>query len=1158
MVFAKAQRIFNNAFKGEPSQVFGVDKPYDMVKVIEAYSRSSSAQKKKLILLADEEECEHFSRDLKHPHIVLKSLTKHPYGDALINSKIKLERISFLCSALTNTASVLYITHPEALCFKTAPPKELFKHTQKFEFADTFFENPSHELKKLGYSPSQFVEYPGDFSDKGGILDLFPPTYKEPLRIGLFGHEIESINSFSPKTQRSTGELDHFTLYPASESIFTEQIFSEFLTFFSKNSHIDNEWKNKTLAKIREKRVFENPEFFISKFWSHSQTALSYFKPEDTELFIFNQQSLESKFKLFTDDLHSIYETLEQKDYKSIMTPTEMFEDRLDLGRYQSLVDLCPVLISDIDDFANSSENKNSIQYQTQSLDKKLYRLKEDSTNWDHYMRLCSETMNGWLEKNQSLLIFCNGKTTVSSCEAYLKNLNIQYKIVDDYTVLNPQNEIFILNSKLKQSTKYESENLILLSYEQLFGKHRDSRSKKSAQKTYFENLDLLQISDLNIDDLVVHSQHGVGSYKGLKPLIINEVLSECIEIHYSGKDKLFLPVHNINQIRKYANSTSTRALDKLGGGSWQKLKTKAQKKLKEIAQELVDLYAQRRLVQRTPILVDNKDNLLFEGQFPYQETDDQLKAIDDIQDDLAKTHPMDRLICGDVGFGKTEVAMRAAFHYLNAGYQVAVLAPTTVLSLQHYNSFMERFKSWPFEIRGFNRFIGTKKIKESLEELKTGKADLAVGTHRLLSQDVTFKNLGLLIIDEEQKFGVKQKEKIKLLQKNIDIITLSATPIPRTLNMGFLGVRDLSLISTPPKDRLPVKTFVSHFNNQIIKQAIETEVSRGGQVFFVHNRVNSIYALYEDLKELLPDIKIGLGHGQMSEKELESVMVKFFNKEIEVLLSTTIIESGVDVSSANTMIINNAQNFGLSQLYQLRGRVGRSEKRAYCYLLIPQNRDLERDQKTKLKVLQDNTELGSGIQIAHHDLELRGAGNLLGESQSGHADEIGHELYIELLEEAIAEVKGEDFIKEIEPEVNIALPALIPAAYIKDIKSRLYYYRKINNIKDEADLDSLEDELREQFGKVPDEVIGLFFLTSIKNHLAELGVQELKAGPKNLSLKLAEKNSINLDTLLRLIQKEPKSFRLTPDNRVLVAYKVENWKGLYEKTLQIKAKLKL
>lgn len=1158
MIFAKAQRIFNTAFSGEPHQVFGLDKPTDLVKVIEGYSSASNKKNKKLILLSDEEECERFAKSLTQPHVTLKSLTKHPYSDALINSKTQIERMTFLCSALSENTSLLYISHPEALCLKTAPPLELKKHILKFEFADTFFEDPSSELKKLGYSPSQFVEYPGEFSDKGGILDLFPPTYTEPIRIGLFGREIESINSFSPKTQRSTGELDQFTLYPASESVFTDQVFSEFLTYFSKAPLLDDEWKLKTLAKIREKKVFENPEFFISKFWKSPTESLSYFKPETTEVFVFNHQALKSKFKLFTDDLHLTYENLEKKDPKTIVSPLEMYEDRLNLDSYTKMIDFSPVLISDIDDFAGVKETKRNIQYQTQSLDKRLQRLKEDSKSWDHYMQLCLETLNSWLEKHQSLVIFCNGKTTVSSCEAYLNNLNIKFKVLDSLFDATPQNEVFVLNSKLNQSTRYLSENLIFLSYEQLFGKLKEKRSKKSAQKTYFENLDLLQISDLNINDLVVHRHHGVGSYKGLKPLSLNNVLSECIEIQYSGKDKLFLPVHSINQIRKYANSTSTRALDKLGGGSWQKLKTKAQKKLKEIAQELVDLYAQRRLINRTPITVDQKDSLLFEGQFPYQETDDQIKAIEDIQDDLTKSHPMDRLICGDVGFGKTEVAMRAAFNYLNAGYQVAVLAPTTVLSLQHYNSFTERFKSWPFEIRGFNRFISNKKMKESLEELKTGKADLAVGTHRLLSQDVSFKNLGLLVVDEEQKFGVKQKEKIKLIQKNIDIITLSATPIPRTLNMGFLGVRDLSLISTPPKDRLPVKTFVSHYNNQIIKKAIETEVGRGGQVFFVHNRVNSIYALYQDLKDLMPDLRIGLGHGQMSEKELESVMVNFFNKKIDVLLSTTIIESGVDVSSANTMIINNAQNFGLSQLYQLRGRVGRSEKRAYCYLLIPQNRDLEKDQKTKLKVLQDNTELGSGIQIAHHDLELRGAGNLLGESQSGHADEIGHELYLELLEEAIAEVKGEEFIKEVEPEVNIALPALIPASFIKDIKSRLYYYRKINNIRDEADLDSLEDELRDQFGKVPDEVIGLFFLTSIKNHLAELGVQELKAGPKNLSLKLADKNNINTDVLLKLIQKEPKNFRLTPDNRILVAFVIENWKDLYEKILQIKSKLKL
>ena len=686
--------------------------------------------------------------------------------------------------------------------------------------------------------------------------------------------------------------------------------------------------------------------------------------------------------------------------------------------------------------------------------------------------------------------------------------------------------------------------------------------------------MDLLQVSDLNIGDLVVHRNHGVGSYKGLKTLNLNNVTSECLEIEYANKDKLFLPVYSINHIRKYGNAKSSRSLDKLGGVGWQKLKSKVQKKLKDIAQDLVELYAKRKSIKRNPLSPHTPEYSLFESQFPYQETEDQIKTIEDIENDLKQDHIMDRLICGDVGFGKTEVAMRAAFHYMQAGKQVAIMTPTTVLSMQHLHSFESRFKTWPFKIGILNRFMSKSDINSTLENLKKGTIDLVVGTHRILSSDVNFKDLSLLIVDEEQKFGVKQKEKIKSIQNTVDVLSMSATPIPRTLNMGFLGARDISLIKTPPKDRLPIKTYITHFSMQVIKKAIETEIARNGQIFFVHNRVQSIQGVYEELKEAMPNVKIGLGHGQMNENNLEKIMIKFFNKELDVLLSTTIIESGVDVSSANTIIINNAQNFGLSQLYQLRGRVGRSENQAYCYLLVPQNRDLEKNQKEKLKVLQDNTALGSGLQIAHHDLELRGAGDLLGEAQSGHAEEMGYDLYIELLEEAIAEAKdakgdkgakGDEgdkgakgdkaFKKSIDPEIMIPLPALIPNKYIQDIKSRLFYYRKISNIKNESELDDIESELQDQFGKIPDELYGLFFLTLIKTHLKDMGVKELKSGSKNISLQLLEENQINPDALIKFINKQPNNYKFTPDNKLLVKYSVKDWPELFEFIFNLKSK---
>ncbi len=1179
MIFPKAFEKILESFTHSPSSLAGVSSVNEFIPILREYydqqlSNSNPAPTQRptqktnhLIILSNEEACHNFAKRFSRPINLILNPSPQPYSDIDYSRKTMSKRMISLYRALETTIksnlnqtnkNQIFISHPTALSLLTLNPQVLLKQNIKFEYADTFYTDPVQSLIQLGYSPVTFVEEVGQFSIKGGIVDVFSPAEEMPIRISLFGDEIESLHKFSALNQRNISEAESLNIIPAQELFYNDDNQKRLLSSIHNFKSKDQEWKTKTIDCIRGRKAFDKMNLFSSSFCEGKFTALDYFEPQSTNVICFDYRSSESYYSQYQQELDNDFKMLNKTDIKSQIDPSKLFKKDFDLRAYKKFIDISSVLIEDLSVQKKLIPETKNINYSIHSLSPSLKFNKSKSVNWQTYAKDIVDLIKNLLNQND-IVIFSKGSTSLKRCESFLTEYGIEFTKQESLTDLNKENsfDVYLIPGEVKVSAKYDLDKIVILNSDELFGNTKEKTSKTTDASQFFDTLDLLQISELNLNDLVVHRNHGVGSYKGLKLLNLNNVESECLEIEYSNKDKLFLPVYSIHHIRKYSDSKSTRSLDKLGGTSWQKLTSKAQKKLKDIAQDLVALYAKRKATKRVAISTKSSEYKLFEGQFPYQETDDQLRAIQDIEDDLKKDYVMDRLVCGDVGFGKTEVAMRAAFHYIQSGKQVALMAPTTVLSMQHYQSFSKRFKNWPFTTKALNRFVSKSDTTEALKDLKAGKLDLVVGTHRVLSSDVEFKNLGLLIVDEEQKFGVKQKERIKSIQEKVDVLSLSATPIPRTLNMGFLGVRDLSLIKTPPKDRLPVKTYITHYSKQVIKKAIEAEVARNGQVFFVHNRVQSIQGIYEELKELLPDIKIGLGHGQMKESELEKVMIKFFNKEIDVLLSTTIIESGVDVSSANTILINNAQNFGLSQLYQLRGRVGRSENRAYCYLLVPPNRDLEKIQKEKLKVLQDNTALGSGIQIAHHDLELRGAGNLLGEAQSGHAEEMGYDLYIELLEEAVTEAKGlsNESIKKFDPEIIVPLPALIPNKYIQDIKSRLLYYRKISKVINESDLDIIESELQDQFGKIPEQVFGLFYLTTIKIHLITMGVKELKSGPKNISLSLNEANTLNFDTFLKAVKKQPTLYKVSPNNKIVIKYTVTDWPSLFDFVLQIKSK---
>ncbi|MCC6276697.1 MAG: transcription-repair coupling factor, partial [Oligoflexia bacterium] len=693
---------------------------------------------------------------------------------------------------------------------------------------------------------------------------------------------------------------------------------------------------------------------------------------------------------------------------------------------------------------------------------------------------------------------------------------------------------------------------LVILRDEDIFGDrtHTEIRAPKKLKETRIQQQ---AFADLQPGDLVVHLLHGVGIYDGLKKITLQGLENEFIQLRYKDGDKLYLPVYRAAQIQKYTGLGGQALLDKLGTQSWQKAKIKVKNALKDLASELLSLYSKRAASQGFAFSTPDQSFREFESTFPYDETPDQEKAIEDVIDDMVKPRPMDRLVCGDVGFGKTEVAVRAAYKAAQDGKQTAVLVPTTVLAFQHSQTFTKRFSETGVRVEMISRFVSPKNTKAILKDVAEGKVDILIGTHRLLSRDVHFKNLGLLVVDEEQRLGVTHKEKIKKLKTQIDVLTLSATPIPRTLNLSLMGIRDLSLISTPPMERMSTRTFISRYNSEIIRKAIDNELQRGGQVFVVHNRVQSINEFASEIQKLVPAAKIRVGHGQMAEEDLEKVMVDFYNHEFDVLVSTTIIESGLDIPRANTMIIDRADTFGLSQLYQLRGRIGRSKERAYAYLLLPAHGQIDPTAQERLRIIQKYSELGSGFQIAHHDLELRGSGNILGDDQSGHISAVGYELYMDLLSQALQETKGEPVEEAIEPDINLKVQALIPDTYIEDIRIRLMYYRMLGEIKGETDLDRIEEELVDRFGEIPEPVTNLFGIMLIRQTCKELGVRDISQGPKNLSLAFTNSTSASPEKMVQLVSKKGAKYQLTPDQRLIVKIDQISWQSVLEELKTIK-----
>ncbi|WII73038.1 transcription-repair coupling factor [Bdellovibrio sp. 22V] len=1084
---------------------------------------------------------------------ILPAFDVSPYSGLYPNSRIIADRLRFLSKAQNAKAGEIFISSSDALMQKTLPVKILKDFSKTLSSGDELPEDIAEYLNSLGYVSAPMVEDKGQYALRGGIVDLFPPTEDHPVRLDLFGDQIESIRHFNVSDQRSEDEVKQFTLTPAREVLFRDETHERLLQRVRatlENREVDKADAEETLRSLVLKNAFPGIEFLLPYFYGELSHPSDHF-PGAVNLWFLDPVEISRWADETTAELKA--------DYAS--SSTHVIRPELDL-LYTSFEKLSfpensrQIYFSSLEYFEEEESQDARVEYRA-SLTQDFSNLSlANPVGSEMWLQAATNKLHRWRDEGYRIFIGTKNQSHIERLKLVFDKLGLKVARAneDEYRwdswLLEQDSDsqlVHVIPRYLSESLRLDEEKIVFLRDEDFYGKKQRARESSGAED-FQKQAKRLAFGDLKPGDLVAHVKHGVGQYEGLKLMNIGGVESEYIQIGYKDKDKLYLPVYRVGQLQKFSGAAATTILDKLGGTAWEKTKAKVKAHVRDIAADLLALYAKRAEMHRPPFAFNENEIQLFENSFPYEETADQMRAINDILKDLKSTKPMDRLVCGDVGFGKTEVAMRAAFFAVQAKKQVALLAPTTVLTFQHFETLKKRFDGWPVDIRVLNRFVPPAETKKTLQDLKDGKVDIVVGTHKLLGSTIGFKDLGLLIVDEEQKFGVTHKEKIKKMKTSVDTLTLSATPIPRTLNMGLVGIRDLSLINTAPVDRLPTRTFVTKFDEETIRKAITAEISRGGQVYFIHNRIESIYGLADEIRNIVPEARIRVGHGQMEEHELEKTMLAFFHHEIDVLICTAIVESGMDVPRANTMFIDSAHMFGLSQLYQLRGRVGRSKTRAYCYLMMPRNRKLDKEQQERLKIIQENTALGSGIKIAQYDLELRGAGNILGEEQSGHINSVGYEMYMDLLNEALAEAKGEKVEDmELDPEINLRIPAMIPDNYISDIRIRLSYYKALAEITSNDDLDRIEEELRDQFGPIPEPTVNLMGLMLIRRQCKELGVRDISAGVKSVSLIFTEKTKLKPETVIQLAVRESKKYSITPDNRLNIKLPTISWSAVHE-----------
>lgn len=959
--------------------------------------------------------------------------------------------------------------------------KEQLIHYESDSTVD--IEQLKNQLVALGYERVGQVEMPGQFSVRGGIVDIYCLTEENPWRIELWGDEIDSIRSFDPESQRSLENLEELTIYPAVEHIGDKDMVS----------------------------------------------FLDYFPEERTIIFLDEPNRLTEKGGAVEEEYRQSRMHREEKGSRNLpenwLCSFEQLQKELNK---RNCISVCAL------------EPKQA----GWKVREKFYLEVKSISAYNNSFELLVKDLHQYKKQGYRIALLSGSRTRAERLAKDLQEEGLAAFYGQDYDREICPGEIMVVYGHAKKGFEYPLIKFAVMTESDIFGQEQ----KKKKKKKNYSGSRIQDFAELSIGDFVVHEKHGLGIYRGIEKVEVDRIVKDYIKIEYRGGSNLYIPATQLDCLQKYSGADASKApkLNKLGTQEWNKTKSKVRGAVKNIAKELVELYAVRQEKEGYVCGPDTVWQREFEEMFPYEETEDQLSAIEDAKRDMESTRIMDRLICGDVGYGKTEVALRAAFKEVQESRQVAYLAPTTILAQQIYNTFVQRMKEFPVRVELLCRFRTPAQQKKAIEDLKKGQVDVIIGTHRILSKDVQFKNLGLLIVDEEQRFGVTHKEKIKQLKKDVDVLTLTATPIPRTLHMSLIGIRDMSVLEEPPMDRMPIQTYVMEYDEETVREAINRELRRGGQVYYVYNRVTDIADVALRIAKLVPDARVDFAHGQMSERELENVMYSFVNGDIDVLVSTTIIETGLDISNVNTMIIHDSDRYGLSQLYQLRGRIGRSNRTAYAFLMYRKNVMLKETAEKRLAAIREYTDLGSGFKIAMRDLELRGAGNLLGAQQHGHMNAVGYDLYCKMLNEAVKEAKGIHTMEDFETSVDLNVDAYIPDSYISNEFQKLDIYKRIAGIETQQDYDDMLEELLDRFGEPGKAVLNLLAIAKLKAIAHQGYVTEIKQTGKTVRITLYEKARLNTEGFPALMQKyrrglqfkneqEPK-FILEPQGNLILA----------------------
>lgn len=1037
------------------------------------------------------------------------------YNIDAISGDLRWARLKVINEILKKKKKII-VTSIDAFSARYAPHKLFADYTMKFKEADEVnFDEVCKKLIQSGYERVEIVEGKGQFAVRGGILDVFPTCSAYPYRIELFGDEIESIRTFNTESQRSIDKVKKVEIFPAKEIIITDETIAlgkeklkeeyEAIAKSEKNSERVEKLGNilnKNLESLEETSTFETIDSYLPYFCKETESLFEYLK--DYFFIIDDIQRCEGK-------LESTYLEFEE-NFTAFSQRGDIFPKQGELllpkdGVIEAFKDKKIIFLDGL-----VKKNPWFNPFSTINLSEVTLN------NYQGQLDLLIDEIQNKKNQGYKILILSGTRARGERLVGTLRDRGIESSYKD--TVENIQyGEVVITFGNQLHGFQYPEYKLCVISDKEVFGEAKRKLKKTKSKKKGIAKIK--SFAELKPGDYVVHANHGIGVYKGIKQIEVAGHKRDYLDIIYDKGDKLYVPVDQLDLIQKYVGSEGkSPKVNKLGSAEWQKAKAKVRKSINEIAEDLVKLYAMRSTVKGHKFSKDTEWQKQFEDEFPYDETPDQLSSLEEIKSDMESDKPMDRLLCGDVGYGKTEVALRAAFKAVMDGKQVALLVPTTILAEQHYKNMKNRFSDFPIKIDMVSRFRTAKEQKETLQKVKEGNVDILVGTHRLVSKDIQFKDLGLLIVDEEQRFGVKQKEKIKNIKKNVDVLTLSATPIPRTLHMSLSGVRDISVIETPPEERYPVQTYVVEQNDQLIRDAILREIGRGGQVYFVYNRVENIDVIAKYVQNLVPESKVGVIHGQMAERQLEQEMFNFMDQTYNVLVCTTIIETGMDIQNVNTIIVYDADKMGLSQLYQLRGRVGRSNRIAYAYLLYTKDKVLTEVAEKRLKALKDFTELGSGFKIAMRDLEIRGAGNMMGSSQHGHMAAIGYDLYCRMLEDTVKLIKGDIDKEPVETTVDVKVDAFISADYIEDEIQKIEVYKKIAAIDSYDEYEDIKEELEDRYSKIPHPVRNLMDIAYIKSQAKSLFIEEIKETPKEIVFRFAEGESDYKNVYKVLIEK--------------------------------------